>query len=63
MYPAKSFWDSGQRFGSAINGVVVQMQHGVRRERTALDSSRTSASERLVTLHSLLKLFNAARPQ
>ena len=39
------------------------VQHGVRRERTALDSSRTSASERLVTLHSLLKLFNAARPQ
>jgi hypothetical protein len=39
------------------------MQHGVRGEGTALDGSRPGAPQRLVTLHSAVKLFNAARPQ
>jgi hypothetical protein len=58
--PTESLWDSSQRGGSTIDGVVGQMQQGVRRTRTTLDNARPGAPECLVPLHCIIKFFDAA---
>jgi 1,6-anhydro-N-acetylmuramate kinase len=58
--PTESLWDSSQRGGSTIDGLVGQMKQRVRRTRTTLDNARPGTPECLVTLHRIVKFFDAA---
>jgi hypothetical protein len=46
--PTESLWDSSQRGGSTIDGLVGQMKQHVRRTRTTLDNALPGAAECLV---------------
>src|ERR1700689_4071934 len=55
MNPTKSFWHSSQIRRAAPFSVVDQMQHSIGCVRTSLNFARAKFSERMVTLHRVIK--------
>src|ERR1700759_5218099 len=58
MNPTKSFWHSSQIRRATSFSVVVQMQHSIGCVCTSLNFARAKFSERMVTLHRVIKSIN-----